>query len=159
MRKSQRMNDAASSSTANSVLPIPKLLQGQKALVTGANSGIGEAVAIALGQAGADVAVNYVTAPERAEQVAATIRQAGVKAMTEKADVSREDDVRTMFRNVIAEFGTVDILVNNAGLQRDAPFERMTLEQWEKVIGVNLTGQFLCAREAVTEFLRRGIRP
>jgi len=153
------MNDAGASPAGKSVLPIPKLLQGQKALVTGANSGIGEAVAIALGQAGADVAVNYVTAPERAEQVAATIRQAGVKAMTEKADVSREDDVRTMFRNVIAEFGTVDILVNNAGLQRDAPFERMTLEQWEKVIGVNLTGQFLCAREAVTEFLRRGVRP
>jgi glucose 1-dehydrogenase len=153
------MNDAGSSPARTSVLPIPKLLQGQKALVTGASSGIGEAVAIALGQAGADVAVNYVTAQARAEQVAATIRGAGVKAMTQKADVSREDEVRAMFRNVIEEFGTIDILINNAGLQRDAPFERMTLAQWEEVISVNLTGQFLCAREAVIEFLRRGIRP
>jgi glucose 1-dehydrogenase len=153
------MNDAKTSPAPKSVLAIPKLLQGQKALVTGANSGIGEAVAIALGQAGADVAVNYVTAQDRAEQVAATIRQVGVKAMTQKADVSREEEVRAMFRNVIEEFGTIDILVSNAGLQRDAPFERMTLAQWETVISVNLTGQFLCAREAVIEFLRRGIRP
>jgi glucose 1-dehydrogenase len=153
------MNDAASSSTAKNALPIPKLLVGQKALVTGANSGIGEAVAIALGQAGADVAVNYVTAPDRAEEVAATIRGHGVKATTHKADVSQESEVRDMFRDVIAELGTIDILINNAGLQRDAPIERMTLAQWEKVISVNLTGQFLCAREAIIEFLRRGIRP
>lgn len=138
---------------------VPKLLEGQKALVTGANSGIGEAVAIALGEAGADVAVNYVVAPDRAEHVAAAIRTRGVKAMTVKADVSQENEVRDMFRTVINEFETIDILINNAGLQRDAPFEQMTLAQWEEVISVNLTGAFLCAREAVIEFLRRGPRP
>src|SRR5438552_5005795 len=105
MRRSHPMNDAKTSPAPKSVLAIPKLLVGQKALVTGANSGIGEAVAIALGQAGADVAVNYVTATERAEEVAATIRGHGVKAMTHKADVSQESEVRDMFRNVIAELG------------------------------------------------------
>jgi glucose 1-dehydrogenase len=153
------MTDVVANSHPWAALPIPKLLIGQKALVTGANSGIGEAVAIALAQAGADVAVNYVVAPDRAEQVAQTIRQHGAKAITQKADVSQEGEVRAMVRNVIAAFGTIDILVNNAGLQRDAPIEQMTLEQWEKVISVNLTGQFLCAREVIAEFLRRGIRP
>lgn len=134
-----------------------KLLAGQKALVTGANSGIGEGVAIALGEAGADVVVNYVTAEDRAEAVAAQIRGSGVRAIALKADVSAEDQVEEMFGRAIAELGTVDILVNNAGLQRDAPFHTMSLAQWNTVIGVNLTGQFLCARAAVREFLRRGV--
>jgi glucose 1-dehydrogenase len=133
------------------------ILAGQKALVTGANSGIGEAAAIGLGQAGADVVVNYVTGEDRAETVAEEIRRSGVRALTQKADVSDENQVREMFRRAVAEFGTIDILVNNAGLQRDAPFHTMTLEQWNRVIGVNLTGQFLCARAAVREFLRRGV--
>jgi glucose 1-dehydrogenase len=136
-----------------------RILEGQKCLVTGANSGIGEAVAIALGRAGADVAVNYVSVPEAAEQVAETIRSFGVKALAVHADVSQEDEVQAMFARMIEEFGTVDVLVANAGLQRDAPFEQMTLQQWNTVIGVNLTGQFLCAREAVREFKRRGVVP
>jgi glucose 1-dehydrogenase len=134
-----------------------RILTGQKALVTGANSGIGEAVALALGQAGADVVVNYVTGEDRAEAVAEEIRRSGVRALAHKADVSAEEQVEEMFRRAVAEFGTLDILVNNAGLQRDAPFHTMTSEQWNTVIGVNLTGQFLCAREAVREFLRRGV--
>lgn len=134
-----------------------KSLAGQKALVTGANSGIGEAVAIALGEAGADVVVNYVTGEDRAEAVAEEIRRSGVRAFAHKADVSDEDQVQEMFRHAVAELGTIDILVNNAGLQRDAPFHTMTLAQWNTVIGVNLTGQFLCAREAVREFQRRGV--
>jgi glucose 1-dehydrogenase len=138
-------------------LPIPKLLLGQKALVTGANSGIGKAVAIALGAAGADVAVNYVDAPEAAQAVVDSIVSSGVRAMAVKADVSNEAEVQAMFQQVIQQFGTVDILVNNAGLQRDAPFDQMTLAQWNTVIGVNLTGQFLCAREALREFKRRGV--
>lgn len=137
--------------------PSMKILAGQKALVTGANSGIGEATAIALGQAGADVVVNYVAGDDRAEAVAKGIRRSGVRAFAHKADVSREEEVAAMFRRAVAELGTIDILVNNAGLQRDAPFHTMTLEQWNTVIGVNLTGQFLCAREAVREFLRRGV--
>lgn len=137
--------------------PIPKVLVGQKALVTGANSGIGRAVAHALGQAGADVVVNYVAGDDAAEQVAGEIRECGSRAYAHKADVSQEDQVQAMFRSMVAQFGTIDILVNNAGLQRDAAFHEMTLAQWSTVITVNLTGQFLCAREAVREFLRRGV--
>jgi glucose 1-dehydrogenase len=137
--------------------PIPKVLVGQKALVTGANSGIGRAVAVALGQAGADVVVNYVAGDDAAEEVAGEIRECGSKAYAHKADVSQEDQVQEMFRRAVEQFGTIDILVNNAGLQRDAVFHEMTLAQWNTVISVNLTGQFLCAREAVREFLRRGV--
>jgi glucose 1-dehydrogenase len=137
--------------------PIPKSLVGQKALVTGANSGIGRAVAIALGEAGADVVVNYVVGEETAEEVVQQIQAFGVQAYAHKADVSKEIEVQQMFAAAAARFGTLDILVANAGLQRDSAFPQMTLEQWNTVIGVNLTGQFLCAREAVREFLRRGI--
>ena len=126
-----------------------ELLAGQKALVTGANSGIGKAVAIALGQAGADVVVNYVIGEKEAKEVVDTITQHGTSAYAHQADVSREDQVLEMFARMKKEFGTIDILVNNAGLQRDAPLEEMTVEQWNMVIGVNLTGQFLCARESV----------
>ena len=142
------------------VLPdcrIPRLLQGQKALVTGANSGIGKAVAIALAEAGADVAVNYVRDNPPVEEVVKTISGHGVRGLAIQADVSEEPQVEAMFTKMLKEFGTIDILVNNAGLQRDAPLESMTLAQWNTVIGVNLTGQFLCAREAVREFKRRGV--
>jgi glucose 1-dehydrogenase len=134
-------------------------LKGQKALVTGASSGIGEGVARALGAAGADVVVNFVTMPETAERVASEIRGGGVQAIAIHADVSREADVQAMFRRMLGEWGTIDILVNNAGLQRDAAFTEMTLEQWNAVIAVNLTGMFLCSREAAREMARRGIRP
>jgi glucose 1-dehydrogenase len=134
-------------------------LKNQKALVTGASSGIGEACAIALGAAGASVVVNYVSSPEDAEPVVAVIRQNGGEAVAIKADVSRENEVQTMFAEMIERFGTIDILINNAGLQRDSAFQEMTLDQWNTVISVNLTGQFLCAREAVREFLRRGVVP
>ena len=136
---------------------VPKLLKGQKALVTGASSGIGKAVAIALGQAGADVVVNYVGATAAADEVAAAVVDSGVRALAIRADVSQESEVEPMFAKMFKEFGTIDILVNNAGLQKDAPLEEMTLAQWNTVIGVNLTGQFLCAREAVREFKRRGV--
>jgi glucose 1-dehydrogenase len=139
--------------------PAARLLAGQKALVTGASSGIGRAIALALGAAGADVVVNYVGGEARAEEVVAAIREDGVRAYAQHADVSQEAEVRAMFGRMIDEFGTVDILVNNAGLQRDAPFDQMSLDQWNTVVGVNLTGQFLCAREAVREFRRRGIVP
>jgi glucose 1-dehydrogenase len=139
--------------------PPQHMLQGQKALVTGAGSGIGRAVALALGQAGADVIVNYVSDEASAEQVAVAIRAFGVQAIAIRADVSDEAQVQQMFKQTFDTFGSVDVLVNSAGLQQDAPFEHLTLAQWNKVIGVNLTGQFLCAREAVREFKRRGVRP
>lgn len=134
-------------------------LAGQKALVTGANSGIGEGCARALAAAGADVAINYVSHPEAAEKIVADLRAMGRRAIALPADVSDEGQVQAMFARMIAEFGTIHVLVNNAGLQQDAPFADMTLAQWNKVIGINLTGQFLCAREAVREFLRRGVEP
>jgi glucose 1-dehydrogenase len=135
----------------------PRCLAGQKALVTGASSGIGRAIAIALGRAGADVVVNYASSQGDAEDVVARIAQLGAKAVAHRADVSSEGDVERMFERMRAEFGTIDILVANAGLQRDASIGNMTLEQWNKVLAVNLTGQFLCARAAIREFRRRGV--
>ncbi|WP_392676091.1 SDR family oxidoreductase [Streptomyces sp. LN785] len=136
-----------------------QLVAGQKALVTGGNSGIGRATAIALGRAGADVVVNYVAGADEAEQVVAEIRGFGVRSYAHRADVSDEGQVVGMVARMVEEFGTIDIMVANAGLQRDAPTVEMTLAQWQKVIDVNLTGQFLCAREATKEFVRRGVVP
>jgi glucose 1-dehydrogenase len=136
-----------------------RLVAGQKALVTGANSGIGKATAIALGRAGADVVVNYVSGADEAEKVVDEIKGFGVRAYAHEADVSREDQVVDMVARMVEELGTIDIMVANAGLQRDAPTVDMTLAQWQKVIDVNLTGQFLCAREATKEFVRRGVVP
>jgi glucose 1-dehydrogenase len=138
-------------------MALQGILAGQTALVTGANSGIGRGVAIGLGQAGANVVVNYVDDEPTAQQVVAEITGAGSKAIALKADVSSELQVDDMFAKAIAQFGTIDILVANAGLQRDSRFQDMTLDEWNKVLGVNLTGQFLCARAAVREFLRRGV--
>jgi glucose 1-dehydrogenase len=137
----------------------PLVLPGQPALVTGANSGIGKAVALGLARAGADVVVNYVTNPADAEGVAHEIEKIGRRAMAIKADVSKEDEVDAMFAQAIGHFGTLHIAVSNAGLQRDSPFDTMTLEQWTTVINVNLTGQFLCTRAATREFKRRGVDP
>jgi len=136
---------------------LHRVLKGQRALVTGANSGIGRAVALALGEAGADVVVNWFSGEDAAKETADEISELGVRAIAHQADVSKEEDVKRMFARMVEEFGTIDILVNNAGLQQDAPFDEMSIEQWNRVLGVNLTGQFLCAREAVREFKRRGV--
>ncbi|MDF9817122.1 SDR family oxidoreductase [Streptomyces sp. SPB162] len=138
---------------------VPSILRGQKALVTGANSGIGKATAIGLGRAGADVVVNYVSGGEAAEEVVEEIKSFGVRAYAYEADVSQEDQVVAMVARMVEEFGTIDIMVANAGLQRDAAITEMSVAQWQKVLDVNLTGQFLCAREAAKEFLRRGVVP
>jgi glucose 1-dehydrogenase len=156
------MTSPTDSSPAGSTAPpieVPKLLTGQKALVTGANSGIGKGVAIALGQAGADVVVNYVDGDDAANAVVEEIKKSGVNAYAHPADVSSEDQVEVMFARMMREFGTIDILVSNAGLQRDSAFPDMTMAQWNTVLSVNLTGQFLCGRAAVREFLRRGVVP
>lgn len=138
---------------------MDKKLKDQVAIVTGASSGIGAGVARAMASAGAKVIINYPVdaAKEMAEQVVNDIASLGGIAISYKADVSKEEQVQQMFNDAIEKFGTVDILVNNAGLQKDSPFAEMTLEKWNFVIGVNLTGQFLCAREAIREFLRRGV--
>jgi len=140
-------------------LPIFPMLKGQKALVTGGDSGIGRAVAIALGHAGADVVVNYHRNAEAAAEVVQEAASTGSKAFAHQADVSKEPEVLAMFQKTLATFGTLDILIANAGLQQDSAIESMTLDQWNKVIGVNLTGQFLCCREAIREFKRRGVVP
>lgn len=137
----------------------PYLLKGQKALVTGASSGIGEASARCLAKAGAAVVVNYHSGKEEAEKIVDDITAEGGTAIAIGANVAKEDEVKVMFAQILQEFGTIDILVNNAGLQKDAALVDMTLEDWNLVISVNLTGQFLCAREAVKEFLRRGVQP
>lgn len=139
--------------------PIVRSLVGQTALVTGASSGIGRAVAIALGHAGAQVVVNYRSEPEEARDVVAEIERCGTRAIAVHADLSDEAQVLRLFAEARECFQNLDILVNNAGLQRDAPFHEMTVEHWDQVMSVNLRGQFLCAREAVRLFLRQGVRP
>ncbi|MFT3908152.1 MAG: SDR family oxidoreductase [Ferruginibacter sp.] len=138
---------------------MEKKLKDQVAIITGASSGIGAGCAKEMANAGATVIVNYPVAQgkEMAEAVVAEIIANGGRSMSYKCDVSKEDEVKKMFADTITQYGTVDILVNNAGLQKDAPFTEMTLDQWNYVLNVNLTGQFLCAREAIKEFLRRGV--
>ena len=136
-----------------------KPLQDQVALITGASSGIGAGVAKALARAGAHVAVNHPGTSEQAENVVAEIKAEGGNAIPLQADVSSEEQVRSMYADLFREYGTIDILVANAGLQRDSALVDMTLAQWQFVLNVNLTGQFLCAREAAREFIRRGVDP
>lgn len=138
---------------------MKRKLEGQIALVTGASSGIGAGVAKALAKEGASVVINYSSSPEKAEKILNEIQLAGGKAIAIKADVSSEKEVVGMFKEIFSHFGTLDILVNNAGLQKDGKLHEMTLDNWNYVLGINLTGQFLCSREAIKEFLRRGIVP
>ncbi len=134
-----------------------RALDGQRALITGGDSGIGAGIARAMAAAGAKVAINYAHAEDKAQAVRADILAAGGEALVIQADVSREDAVRDMVQEVCGAWESMDILVANAGLQRDAPFLEMTLDDWNLVLSVNLTGQFLCAREVAREFVRRGI--
>jgi glucose 1-dehydrogenase len=139
-------------------VPYPRDIAGQPALVTGASSGIGRACALGLAQAGARVAINYIGKPDDANEVVKMITDAGGEAIAIEADVSDETQVKEMFAKAVAAFGTLHIVVTNAGLQSDAPLLEMTREKWDKVIGVNLTGQFMCAREAVRIFKERGVQ-
>jgi glucose 1-dehydrogenase len=135
------------------------LLKAQSALVTGGSSGIGAAVAQALAAAGAKVAINYHSGREAAEAVASDIRASGGEAFAIKADVSDEGTVEQMIATTVERFGRLDILVANSGLQKDAPFRDLSLENWRRVIDVNLTGQFLSCRGAVRQFLAQDERP
>jgi len=133
-------------------------LAHQVALVTGASSGLGAASARALAAAGASVVLNYNSQAAPAQALADEINAAGGKAIALGADVSKEAEVERLFAQTLDAFGYLDILVANSGLQRDAAITDMTLEQWNTVIGVNLTGQFLCARSALKIFNRQGVR-
>ena len=136
-------------------------LKDQVAIITGSSSGIGAGIAQSMAESGATVVINYPSenSLDKANAVLKEITDKGGKGIVYQCDVSKEDEVIKMFQEVVKQLGTVDILVNNAGIQKDAKFTEMTLDQWNAVIGVNLTGQFLCAREAIKEFLRRGIDP
>ncbi len=136
-----------------------KRLQNRVVLVTGSSSGIGATVAKCMAAEGAKVVVNYARSSKGAEAVVEEIKASGGKAIAIQADVSQEEQVKSMFQQIFETYETIDILVNNAGLQKDSDFIDMTLDQWNTVIGVNLTGQFLCAREAAKEFIRRGVVP
>jgi glucose 1-dehydrogenase len=135
------------------------LLREQTAIVTGASSGIGAAIAKAFAQAGAKVGINYRRDRDVVDSMVADIREQGGDAVALKADVSQESDVRRMITGLVGTFGRLDILVANAGVQQDAPAVDMTLQQWKTVIDVNLTGQFLCVREAIKQFLQQELSP
>ncbi len=136
---------------------IYPVLVGQKALVTGASKGLGQAMAIGFAQAGADVLVNYSSDEPGARQTVKTIEALGRKAVVFKANVARESEVQAMFDCMFKTFGRLDICVPNAAIQLNAKVDEMTLAQWQGVIDVNLTGMFLCAREAIRAFKRQGI--
>lgn len=135
------------------------LLNGQRAVVTGASSGIGEAVARAFAGAGAMVAVNYRSSREKARKVVADIASSGGTAFDIQADISDPEECKRLLDEAAQRMGGVDILVANAGIQRDAAIAEMTLEDWHSVIEVNLTGQFLCGQEAVRRFRQQGPDP
>lgn len=134
-------------------------LQNQTALVTGGDSGIGAAVSRALAAAGAAVGVNYHSDAKSADEVVRSIRDKDGEALPLQADVSKESEVEAMFARFIKEYGRLDILVANAGIQKDSPITSMTLEDWQKVLDVNLTGVFLCVREGLRRFVEQGIAP
>lgn len=130
-------------------------LQGKVALITGASRGIGKGIAEVFAEEGADVAVNYIASAQAAEDVAATIRCKGRRAMTVKADVANRQEVEAMVDQVWAELGPIDVLVNNAGIETIVPFLDLTDEQWTRLNDVNLRGDWLCSqvycRRAVAE--------
>lgn len=127
-------------------------LNGQRAVVTGASSGIGAATARELAAAGASILLNYHSSPEDAEAVAEDVRKKGVSAHVVRADISDPADCARLFDEADRLLGGLDILVANAGMQKDAAFTELSLDDWRRVIDVNLTGQFLCAQEAVRRF-------
>ena len=141
---------------------MPKLL-GKNALITGASSGIGEAVAVRFAQEGANVAINYNSGAERAERVKARVQEAAAKvqqsqrkAITVQGDISREEQVKNMFAKVLESFGSLDILINNSGIQAPVPSENLETTEFDRILGVNLRGTFMCSREAIRHFLAQG---
>lgn len=134
-----------------------RILEAQTAVITGAASGIGKEIAAVMGSEGANVVVNYISRDDEAQKLVDTIKESGGEALKIKADVSSEEQVKEMFRKTTESYGTVHILVNNAGVQNESFIDEMSLEQWKKVIDINLTGTFLCSREAIRVFKKRGV--
>jgi len=138
-------------------IPMPAVLPGQRALITGASKGLGQAMAIAFARAGADVLINYHSDEAGALETKAEVEAAGRRAILCQADVADEQGVQKMFEYAQRELGRIDICVPNSAIQLNAPVDEMSLAQWRRVIDVNLTGLFLCAREAVKAFKQQGI--
>jgi glucose 1-dehydrogenase len=132
-------------------------LQQKTVLVTGASSGIGQAIAIAFANSGANVCINFYKDLEGAKETEQKIKNIKGQCIIIQGDISKEEDVIQMFGQLIDKFGNIHILVNNAGIQMDSPVEKMTLEKWQRVIDINLTGHFLCSREAIKQFLKNEI--
>ena len=132
-----------------------RTLDGQTALVTGASRGIGRAVALALGESGAEVVVNYASSPEAAETVVSAIQDAGGRAYALQANVSDEDAVDGLIKTVLERSGRIDVLVNNAGITRDGLLMRMKTDDWQAVINLNLSGVFLCTRAVTRPMLKQ----
>ncbi|MBJ3774981.1 glucose 1-dehydrogenase [Acuticoccus mangrovi] len=135
-----------------------RFLSGQVAVVTGGSSGLGQAAAVAIARRGASVVVNYAGDPSGAHETVRQCEAEGARAVAFQADVADEEAVAAMFTFTVEDFGGVDILVSNAGIQIDATFTEMTRAQWDRVMAVNLTGQFLCMQQAVRQFRRQGMR-
>jgi glucose 1-dehydrogenase len=133
------------------------VLTGQKALISGASKGLGQAIAIGFAQAGADVVINYNNDEAGALYTKKIVEEVGRKAQLFKANVAEEAEVSAMFEHAMSAFGRLDIVVPNSAIQLNAKVDEMTLGQWQNVIDVNLTGMFLCAREAVKAFKRQGV--
>lgn len=141
-----------------------KGLQGKNALITGASSGIGQAIAIRLAQEGCNIAINYrkdVDGAETTEDIAmqkacSDIDQCGVRSLLVQGDVSKEEDVLEVVKTVVEKFGSLDLLINNAGIQFEKPSHEVSADDLEKVLSVNLKGAFFCAREAIKQFLAQG---
>ncbi len=131
-----------------------KRLEGRIAIVTGAGQGIGRAIASGMAREGASVVVAEIN-KENALKAQKEIEESGQKALAIPTDVSREDSVDAMVKRCVAEFGGVDILVNNAGIYPVSSVEAMTEEEWDRVIGTNLVGAYLCSRAVVTELVKR----
>lgn len=133
----------------------PKKIEAPVAIVTGASRGIGRAIALALGQAGCKVLVNYARSLTEAKEVSNEIEASGGQALTFGGDVSKEDDVDAMIQTAVDAWGTVDILINNAGITRDTLLMRMKKSQWQEVIDLNLTGVFLCTKAAAKIMMKK----
>ena len=131
------------------------LLSGQTALVTGASRGIGKAIALKLGEAGAEVIVNYSNSPQKAEEVVAAIKSSGGKAYAIQANVSNEEEVNKLIKAIIERNGQIDVLINNAGITRDGLLMRMKTEDWQDVMNLNLNGVFLCTRAVSRPMLKQ----
>ena len=154
-----RRDARAAASAAGDAACDPRPLEGQNALVTGSSGGIGAAIARVFGRAGATVGITYHGSEDGAREVARDVEGAGGRGIVTQVDVADEASVNAMFERFAAEAGELDVLVANAGIQRDAALTDMTLEQWRAVIDTNLTGQFLCVREAVRRFDARTGQP